>query len=223
MDIIQLLEVLKPAQDVVTLQVVSQKDLLAPWIDLAKAVLPAGATAFVAWKAMNKSHRQFEVTSARQAVEFAQSIGQQIRALKIQTKIATEVELKKEYCRDVRDACSQFLSHALETNQHNITYKTACDLLNNGVSGYEGERDNAHRQFMSALHKMSSSKMLLMSYLDPTVEKHFYASIINVDQLLQNGGDDFGKAIGFCLAECRSHLAKKQADISNVPDSINGD
>ncbi|MDV0597257.1 MULTISPECIES: hypothetical protein [unclassified Enterobacter] len=184
------------ASILILVQIAANKDEWAWLTDLLKATLPAAATAGVAWLAMNKSHRQFELTSARQSAEFSQSIGQQARALKIQTQIATEVELKKEYCRNVRDACSQFLSHALEANQHNITYKTACDFLNNGGFGYEGERDNAHRQFMNALHKMSSSKLMLMSYLDPKVEKHFYASIINVDQLLQNGGDDFGKARG---------------------------
>ncbi|HCM9496918.1 hypothetical protein [Enterobacter asburiae] len=60
MDIIQLLEVLKPAKDVVTVQIASQKDQLAPWIDLAKAVLPAAATAGIVklkYSAENSSHK----------------------------------------------------------------------------------------------------------------------------------------------------------------------
>ncbi|MCK7247839.1 hypothetical protein [Enterobacter asburiae] len=96
MDIIQLLEVLKPAKDVVTVQIASQKDQLAPWIDLAKAVLPAAATAGVAWLAMKNSHRQFDKSSERQATEFKLGIEQQVSTLKINTQLATEVALKKE-------------------------------------------------------------------------------------------------------------------------------
>lgn len=220
MNIIQLLEVLKPAKDVVTVQIANEKDQWTSWFDLAKAVLPAAATAFVAWLAMNRSHRQFEITSERQAEEFAKNLGQQTRALKIQTQIATEIELKKEECRNVREACARYLSFALEASRHKSDYNIALKFIDQGKLGFNEDSSKSHFNYMEASQKTATARMMLLSFLSPATEPEFYAAIVNVDELLISDCKNFGTAVGMCLAQCRSYIEGKQAEISNIPSTI---
>lgn len=223
MDIIQLLEVLKPAKDVVTVQIASKNDSWGPVIDLLKAVLPAFATAGVAWLAMNRSHKHFEINSERQSAEFKLGIEQQTKTLKIHTQLATEIDLKKEICKGVREACADFLTYALEANQHNIKYETACEYISKGGSDFIGDRNASHDNFMKAWHNSSSSKLVLLTFLDPEVDAEFYNSITKVESLLPDGGTAFGHSVGECLAECREYIAAKQREIIELPVSIAGE
>ncbi|MEB6412152.1 hypothetical protein [Enterobacter vonholyi] len=216
MDIIQLLEVLKPAKDVVTVQIASQKDPLTPWFDLAKAVLPAAATAFVAWRAMNRSHRQFEITSTRQAAEFDKNLAQQTKALRVQTQIATEIEIKKEECRNVRDTCAQYLSLALESNRYKNDFDLASEYILKGNTQFIEKRNVAHENYLESSRKTLSARMLLMTYLNPETSPSFFESIKNVDTSLVSSAPNFGGVVGKCLAECRMYIEKKQAEISTI-------
>lgn len=216
MDIIQLLEVLKPAKDVVTVQIASQNDPLTPWFDLAKAVLPAAATAFVAWRAMNRSHRQFEITSKRQAAEFDKNLAQQTKALRVQTQIATEIEIKKEECRNVRDTCAQYLSLALESNRYKNDFDMAAEFILKGNTEFIEKRNVAHENYLESSRKTLSARMLLMTYLNPETSPSFFESIKNVDTSLVSSAPNFGGVVGKCLAECRMYIEKKQAEISTI-------
>ncbi|EMF0745100.1 hypothetical protein V2E82_002465 [Klebsiella aerogenes] len=216
MDIIQLLEVLKPAKDVVTVQIASQNDPLTPWFDLAKAVLPAAATAFVAWRAMNRSHRQFEITSKRQAAEFDKNLAQQTKALRVQTQIATEIEIKKEECRNVRDTCAQYLSLALESNRYKNDFDMAAEFILKGNTEFIEKRNVAHENYLESSRKTLSARMLLMTYLNPETSPSFFESIKNVDTSLVSSAPNFGGVVGKCLAECRMFIEKKQAEISTI-------
>ena len=216
MDIIQLLEVLKPTKDVITVQIASQKDPLTPWFDLAKAVLPAAATAFVAWRAMNRSHRQFEITSKRQAAEFDKNLAQQTKVLRVQTQIATEIEIKKEECRNVRDTCAQYLSLALESDRYKNDFNLAAEFILKGNTEFIEKRNVAHENYLESSRKTASARMLLMTYLNPETSPSFFESIKNVDTLLVSSGPNFGGAVGKCLAECRMYIEKKQAEISTI-------
>lgn len=216
MDIIQLLEVLKPAKDVVTVQIASQNDPLTPWFDLAKAVLPAAATAFVAWRAMNRSHRQFEITSKRQAAEFDKNLAQQTKALRVQTQIATEIEIKKEECRNVRDTCAQYLSLALESNRYKNDFDLAAEFILKGNTEFIEKRNVAHENYLESSRKTLSARMLLMTYLNPETSPSFFESIKNVDTSLVSSAPNFGGVVGKCLAECRMYIEKKQAEISTI-------
>lgn len=225
MDIIQLLEVLKPAKDVVTVQVVNQKDLLAPWIDLLKAVLPAAATAGVAWLAMNKSHRQsesnakrqseeFQSNAKRQSEEFKLGIEQQVKTLKIQTQLATEVDLKKETCKSVREACSHFLKSANQACIQSVAYKLAKDRdkLDDAYA--------AHDLFMAAMDEMATSKILLLSFLQPAKDTSFLLAINNVNNFIQEDHEKTGELISQCLAECREYILVKQQEIIELTISV---
>lgn len=216
MDIIQLLEVLKPVKNVVTVQIASNKDGWDSFIDLLKSVLPAAATAVVAWLAMNKSHRQFEKNAERQSIEFKLGIEQQTKTLKIQTQLATEVDLKKETCKGVRDACSHFLTSANQACLQSVAYKLA-----KSRAEYE-DASTAHELFMVAMHEMATSKILLLSYLNPMFDNDFFESINNVNNFIQEDYERTGNAIAVCLNECRNFIMKKQQEIIDLTTSIAG-
>lgn len=220
MDIIKLLEFLNPAKDVVTVQIANNKDWIDSAVDISKAVLPALATAVVAWLAMNKSHRQFERNSKRQSDEFKLGIEQQVKSLKIQTQLATEVDLKKEISKGVRESCSQFLSLGLEANRQSGTYKLACEYVDNGNHKFLKDRDDAHAFYMKAAAEMASARVMLMSFLDPQVDEEFYSSIAKVTDLLRDDSSAFGSATGICLIHCRKFIAKKHQEIIDLTSSI---
>lgn len=221
MDIIQLLEVLKPAKDVVTVQIASQKDQLTPWLDLAKAVLPAAATAGVAWVAMKNSHRQFEKNSKRQSSEFRLGIEQQIKSLRIQTQLATEVDLKKDICKNVRNACAEYLKHALELERQNDNYKLACEYIEKGGPGFVEKRNVAHELRMKASADMLYSKMILLTYLDPIEDAEFQKVISEVSDCAHTDNNmDVGSASGLCLKVCREYIARKHKEIVELTESI---
>lgn len=237
MDIVQLLEVLKPAKDVVTVQVASEKE---PWTfvtELLKAVLsaaPAAATAVVAWFAMERSNKQFERNAASRAEEFRMTLKQQANTLEIQTRLATEVELKKEICRGVREACTQFLAYANKASNHYVEYKITSKGLKKGAGYTNEDVKNNFNQYMGALQSALSSKMMLMSFLDPREEQFFYDTIIRVDNLLHTNGNglalgndvtldpgaDFGYALGECLMECRNYINKRHQEILELTKAI---
>ncbi|WP_320719532.1 hypothetical protein [Enterobacter sp. 296B2] len=215
MDIIQLLEVLKPAKDVVTVQIASQKDQLAPWIDLAKAVLPAAATAGVAWLAMKNSHRQFDKSSERQATEFKLGIEQQVSTLKINTQLATEVALKKENCNGVRDSCARFLSHATQASLRQHAYGLA--EKNASIE----ELDVIHNQWMDEMREMTASKIILLSFLSPEADRDFYKAIQTVGNEMDAGCESLGIAGNGCLIECRNYIMRKHQEIIDLTNNIN--
>lgn len=215
MDIIQLLEVLKPARDVVTVQIASQKDQISPWVDLLKSVLPAVATAGVAWLAMKNSHRQFEKNSKRQSAEFKLGIEQQVSALKINTQLATEVALKKENCNGVREYCAKFLSHSTQANLHQVAYELA-------VKGTSIEAVNtSHNQFMAEMREATASKIMLLSYLSTEIDNEFVRAIQSVGNEITSEASKFGPAGNKCLEECRDYIMKKHREIINLTHNIN--
>ncbi|MNB66377.1 hypothetical protein D3C81_200360 [compost metagenome] len=224
MDIIQLLEVLKPAKDVLTVQIANKADPVTPWIDLAKGVLPAAATAFVAWTAMKRSHQQFEITSARQAVEFARSLEQQTKALKIQTQVATEVELKKNECRNIRDACAQFLSCAFEASRYNAEWELASKMRGNTPNSALDERmREANNKFLESFRKMMAYQFQIFTYLQLGENMAFRNSILKVMKLVNGERDEFDTSMHECLVECQKHLAVRQGEIVSLPATITGE
>lgn len=215
MDIIQLLEVLKPATDVVTVQIASQKDQMAPWIDLAKAVLPAAATAGVAWLAMKNSHRQFEKSSERQAAEFKLGIEQQVSTLKVNTQLATEVALKKDNCQGVRDSCAKFLSHATQASLRQHEYGLA------EKKASIAELETIHNLWMDEMREMTASKIILLSFLSPEDDRDFFHAIQIVSNEMDAGCESSGIAGNHCLTECRNYIMRKHQEIIDLTNNIN--
>lgn len=224
MDIIQLLEVLKPAKNVFTVQIANDKDQWASFFDLLKAVIPAIATGGVAWLAMNKSHQQYKENSKRQSEEFKLGIEQQLKTLKLNARLATEIELKKENCKEVRDATINFISHASTAYRYSFEFH---QLVKNNIPGQEKNRDNAHELFMLSLQNMATSKFMILSFLDQSIEmdKAFTQTLREVDEDLVmankmpgNMGD--ATKLGMCLVACSTYLKNKQLEITKLSETV---
>lgn len=220
MDMIHLLEVLKPASDVVTVQISNDRNGWDLFNDLLKVILPAAATAGVAWIAMNKSHKQFERMSERQSEEFRTGIRQQTRTLMVHTQLATEVELNKEICRSLRDICGQYLSFAMEARQYYSKSIIADKAVQNGDESQAKPRDFYHEKFLEIWQKSSSAKVVLMSFLDPELDAHFFESVVQVEELLFGEDVEFGTSIGSCMAECRHYIDLKHKEIMRLHKNI---
>lgn len=228
MDIIHLLEVLKPAKDVITVQIANDKsDWWSPAIIFAQSVLPAIVTGFVAWKAMNNSSRQAEANSLRQSKEFRVNFEHQFKTLQLNARLETEVAMKKEYCKNVRESCAQYLSAVLHANRYSLEYRQSNEIIDShGLKEeYITKRSQAHESFMLYMHKMTDAQMLLSSYLDPVKDKAFFDAIISVNDNLNkrregNSDINMGDVCGVCISVCRSYIREIEKEIEKLPETV---
>ncbi|WP_310607088.1 hypothetical protein [Buttiauxella brennerae] len=232
MDIIQLLETLKPAAHVISVEVQSNKNF---W-DSIIAVWPSLLTGGVAFAGIWASHRQFKITGARQAqqveeaaqrqtAQFKIDVDRQIKELRLTTRLATDIELKKENYREVRTACIKFLS---ESNTINCL-KYQLDVAKT-LAIVQPENEVRTDAFLSstASHQMSQTNLAgcqfsLLSYLNEKDDATFIKSISSVfEETVINDStpEVFGAAIVKCNIELRSYILKKQNEIVALSDSI---
>ncbi|EPA0074235.1 MULTISPECIES: hypothetical protein [Enterobacter] len=231
MDIIQLLEVLKPAKDVVSVQISSPKDPFAPWIDLMKAILPALATAGVAWLAMNKSHENSEKNLERQSEQFRAGIEQQVRSLKLNAQLATKIELEKDLCREIRELSSKFIQHAQETLQTRLEstnfvayVKTLPKELQSKT--LDEKKEQYADVYSDASKKLRTVWMHLMTYIDPEADKDMYFALkeaFNAATTSKDKGEALGAAVVQCSLECRRFIKVKHDEIAKLAETILND
>lgn len=159
MDIIHLLEVLNPLENVVTVKIDNDKNLFTMFGDLLITLAPA----VIAGIAMVVSYKQFKTSLHRQSEQFELGIKQQINTLKINTQLATEVELMKEDCKALRETYVSYLDIT------SLLYRNQCDFKN-----YSGQLDDdaiknrnvAHENIMTYSSKFLQTRILLFSYLN---------------------------------------------------------
>ncbi|ECE4329344.1 hypothetical protein DB187_05275, partial [Salmonella enterica] len=89
MDIIHLLEVLNPLKNVVTIKIDNDKGLFTTIAEFLIAMAPT----LIAVIAMWYSYKQFKISLRSQSEQFRLGLKQQTNALKINTQLATEIEL----------------------------------------------------------------------------------------------------------------------------------
>lgn len=87
MDILNLLEVLKPSGNVVTVRIDNAKDGLETLYDFIITLAPT----IIAIVAIIASYYQFLRSMAQQQDQFSRGVEQQINNLKLSVKLATEV------------------------------------------------------------------------------------------------------------------------------------
>ncbi|TNV17868.1 hypothetical protein FH968_17565 [Buttiauxella sp. B2] len=226
MDIIQLLEVLKPAKDVVTVQIANDKDQWASVVDLLKAVIPAIVTGGVAWLAMSKSHQQYKENSNRQSEEFKLGIEQQLKTLKLNARLATDIELKKENCREVRVACIKYLSEANSIQgirSNRAMFENLAKQYPDNTN-YVNEFYNETAIFMQAKTNLSNHFLLLLSHLNEKGDADLHSAIVGVyDNFGINDSTTpsaAGDSTAACSNELRKYISRKQQEIIALTDSI---
>lgn len=207
MDIIHLLEALKPAGNVVTVKIDDGKSWWESLSTFVITILPALFAGVTLWV----SYRQFK-----------SGIRQQVNEMRLSTKLATEVELKKDACREVRQAYLSFMQKLSEL------YMCTLDIrdLKKEV-GEEGGADliTLKRQFRLYHQQCAYSKTLIDSYLDPSSASDikFSAQLSHAFNLAANEntkGGDFADEVISCSNMCFEFIDVREKEIINLVETI---
>ncbi|MDR9973396.1 hypothetical protein QYE92_19220 [Enterobacter cloacae subsp. cloacae] len=219
MDILNLLEVLKPASHIVTVKMDSNSSI---WDSVSK-VLIAILPAFISFIALLFSYFQFKVNIRNQSEQYTLGIEQQLKTLKLNTQLATEIELKKDVCKDVRLAYVDFIKHHLEQYQAKNEYK---ELLDKNDLVSNARCSELHKLIMDKSQLIMEAKFLLDSYLDlnDPDARDLYDCLNEVSDIAFSGGDgtgsDLGTAMGKCGQKCFRFIEKIRKEITGLVDTI---
>ncbi|WP_393950032.1 hypothetical protein [Kluyvera intermedia] len=225
MDIIHFLEVLKPAENVITVKIDSNKETFEAIGDFIIAIAPT----IIAGLAMWYSYLQFKANLKTQTEQFQVGVRQQISALKISTQLATEVELQKENCKGVREAIVQLLNHATEAYTAKIQFRRKLKWykkLKDNIpdSDYEEKLYEIRKPYHDSLKRFRDTEMLMQTYLDDSEDDAFRVSITTLDLCIRDfnsTGADNKAAKKLCLDLCKSYLKRQQEKIKNLSNSLN--
>ncbi|MCK6669110.1 hypothetical protein L8T07_15390 [Enterobacter asburiae] len=219
MDIVNLLEVLKPASHIVTVKMENSSSI---WDSVSK-VLIAILPAFISFIALLFSYYQFKSNMRNQSEQYTLGIKQQMMSLKLNTQLATEIELKKDECKEFRAAFVGFMKHHAEQYQAKVAYK---DLLDRNDDQSARKRERLHETVMAKAQLIMESKMLLDTYLDMSEPDEFelFKALNNVTSIAFSGGDgsgsDLGAAQGDCSILCTKFIEKRRKEITGLVDTI---
>lgn len=219
MDILNLLEVLKPSSHVVLVKLENSSDV---W-DSAGKVLIAILPAFISFIALWFSYYQFKANTRNTSKQFTLGIHQQLLTLKLNTRLATEIELKKDICKEVRAAFVGFLKHHSELynakNEH-LRLKDNVDEESNQ------RRSKLHEIIMSKSQLIIESKLLIDSYFDlkDPDDKEFFDQLNEATNIALTGGDGTGADLGYsqgkCNRLCFKYIERRRKEITSLVDTI---
>ncbi|MCK7349285.1 hypothetical protein UXO78_22780 [Enterobacter cloacae] len=219
MDILNLLEVMKPASHVVLVKMQNGSDL---W-DSASKVLIAILPAFISFIALLFSYFQFKTNTRNTSKQYALGIQQQLMTLKLNTRLATEIELKKDVCKEVRAAFVGFLKHHAEL--YNAKAETLRLQDNNDAETSE-RISKLHEVIMSKSQLLIESKLLLDSYFDlnDPDDKEFFDQLNETTKIALTGGDGSGSDLGYsqgkCNRLCFKYIERRRKEITSLVDTI---
>lgn len=218
MEIIHLLEVLNPLKNVVTIKVDNDKELLSTISDFLIAIAPT----LIAGLAMWYSYKQFKISLKNQSEQFRLGLRQQISTLKINTQLATEVELIKDECKMLREVFVDFLDCTSFLFNNHFEYKR---YLNNTDEFSIESRNRAFENIKIYNNKALQKRMLLLSYLNLDIpeEKIFFDCIVDILNCAIKGdatGTDLGALQGHGAHLCFELIKKKRQAILCLAETI---
>ncbi|HEJ0383080.1 hypothetical protein ACQKOC_23030 [Enterobacter mori] len=218
MDIVNLLEILKPASHVVT---VKMETAFNNWDSISK-VLIAILPALISFIALFFSYFQFKTNIRYQSEQYALGIEQQLKTLKLNTRLATEIEMKKDVCKEVRAAYVSFMKNHSLLYSAKQNYKS---LEQRDDAEGNTKRAIAHEVIMERGQLCLESKMLIDSYLDlkDTHDKEFFDSLNNVSRMAfkaECDGAQLGQAQGKCAGICFEFIERRRKEITGLVDTI---
>ncbi|EAY2410941.1 hypothetical protein D0X60_11035 [Salmonella enterica] len=159
MDIIHLLEVLNPLKNVVTIKIDNDKGLFTTIAEFLIAMAPT----LIAVIAMWYSYKQFKISLRSQSEQFRLGLKQQTNALKINTQLATEIELVKDECKVLRESYVALVDYTSILYGSHLEYKQHSE----NTSEYAIEhRDKAYENIKTYTNKLLQERMLILSYLN---------------------------------------------------------
>jgi Neuraminidase (sialidase) len=221
MDIIHLLEVLHPANNVLTVKIDDGKSSWEFILTYIVPLLPVLVALFAMWI----SHLQFHKNFKQQVAQFQSSDKQQQKALKLNARLATEIELKKENCREIKAACTDFLeyagAHLISSTQYHRYREMNKDHASDDLTKLI---DDAFNVSIRESQKLGSLRTLLHILLDPDKDSSFLKQIdlvINLSHTSDRKVDsEFWEAKNKCLSECRSYINSIKVEITHLTESI---
>ena len=218
MEIIHLLEVLNPLKNVVTIKVDNDKDLFSTISDFLIAIAPT----LIAGIAMWYSYKQFKIGLQNQSEQFRLGLKQQIHTLKINTQLATEVELMKDECKMLREVFVDYLDCTSFLFKNHFEYKRYSD--NTGSFSNES-RNKAYENIILYNNKALQKRMMLLSYLNLDIpeEKTFFDCIVDILNCATNAdttGSDLGTLQGHGAHLCFELIKKKRQAILSLAETI---
>lgn len=220
MDILNLLEVLKPSGNVVTVKIDNAKNGLDALYDFIITLAPT----IIAIVAIIASYYQFLRSMAQQQKQFSRGVDQQINTLKLNVKLATEVELKKESCRGVREACVKLLSHATDAYTRRVIYIKHNNIPDSQKTDYDLEQTQlAYDAYISALKRFRDTDYLIETYLDEKLDAEFSESIKELDACIRSNdlNSEHNKvAKRKCLSLCQAYIRRQQTEIVELSNAI---
>lgn len=225
MDLIHLLEILNPVGKVLTVKIDNAKSTFDTFSELLVTASPI----VVALIAMWLSHRQFKKNLSQQTLQFQIGIRRQLDELRLNTQLATKIELQKETCKDVRTACVNFLEYAnaYYTNKHLYSgYQKVPSNERN--ENHENLIDEAFKLSVEYSQKVSSSRFFLITFLDPKRDELFIRKIDKVMDVAnmdfsQSATEELGEAKRQCLDMCREFISTIHQEIIRLSENLKAD
>lgn len=219
MDMLNLLEVLKPASHIVTVKMENNSTFWDSFSKILIAILPA----FISFIALLFSYFQFKANTRNQSEQYALGIEQQLMTLKLNTRLATEIELKKDVCKEVRAAFIGFMKHHAELYQAKAIYSNLKDKTD---AESLKKRRELNKAIIAKTQIMIESKLLLDSYFDlnDPEDKEFYELINKATDIAMTGGDGSGSDLGYlqgkCSRLCFQYIERRRKEITSLVDTI---
>lgn len=218
MDIINLIELLKPQGHLVTVKLVSENTILSSLGGFFIAILPAIISLVALWF----SYKQFKENLRNQTSQFKESTNHQIKVAELHAKISTEIEIIKVRCDSIRHLSVDCMglatdlqklcasSHGL-ANSSNSEAKKTLDYM-------KKQTENANEQ-NKAFEKLFAAQTLLMTYLDVAEDSTFLTALTNLcsyEKLDKYTSREMGLVRGEFLAECRKYINSKDMEIAKM-------
>lgn len=205
MDILNLIEILKPVDHVVTVKLDTPTDAWDKFRDNIVVIMPS----IIAFATLIYSKKQFD-KSFRQQQQFTY----------LNAKIATRVELIKQKKNTVRSECAEFLSLGNEfSSNRGLSMKMTSLKIDKSA------KEEQSLLVLNIANKYLSHKIALTTLLTIEEDKEFLEAIEEYHSHLTNfshgqevGERDFSKVQVSVLKKCSAFLEKCDREIDLIVD-----
>lgn len=227
MDILQLLEVLRPAGHIVTVKIDNDESITKTSMGVLIALSPV----IIAVVSLFFTSKQFKKSLDQQMDNFNKGYIQQAEVARLTARLATEAEIKKEWCRDVRKICTEMMAYAMagyiaqKKIATEISLPTSAELAEEYLREKYKYTVDTYNKFSDDFDKMSERVTLLYTYLDgnDNDDSDFFNSIKELEIACLKCEVEPKKIAELrnnCSQHCRVYINKKIKEISEIPLSF---
>lgn len=208
MDIVSLIEALKPLDHVITVKVDNSVEFGEKFMNGVISFAPT----FIGFVALIYSKIQFDKSSKQQA-----------RFTHLNARISTDIDIIKQKKTSIQNACSEFLSLGREFHStSDLSYKLR------ELEGYSEEKTRISWQVLELSEKYLSAKISLEVQLSTGCDKQFIDAINKFHNYIskslgesndksddKSDGDYYGVQFA-CIEECRNYMSRCDEEIKQI-------